>query len=91
MYSFKHAVRVETDNNWSRQVSAILKEPLPSNVTYLGKNVHGSWFRLQLPASVWALAVSSDLTTSVGVYHSPAVLEFEIGKALNVNSKKTKV
>lgn len=91
MYSFKHAVRVETDNNWSRQVSAILKEPLPSNVTYLGENVHGSWFKLQLPASVWALAVRSNLTTSVGVYHSPAVLEFELGKALNVSSKKTKV
>ena len=91
MYSFKYAVRVETDNNWSRQVSAILKEPLPSNVTHLGQNAHGSWYRIILPASVWALAVDSKQGTTVGVYHSPAMLESEIGKALHADSKKTKV
>lgn len=89
MYSFKHAVRVEADNNWSRQVSAILKEPLPSHVTHLGQNAHGSWFKLQLPASVWALAVVSGFKTVVGVYHSPYALGLEQRKALRADSKKT--
>jgi len=91
MYSFKHAVRVETDNNWSRQMSALLQEPLPARVTYSGINELGKWFTIQLPASVWALAVISDEGISVGVYHSPATLEFELKEALNGSQKKTKV
>lgn len=90
MYSFKHAVRVEADNNWSRQVSAILKEPLPSHVTHLGRNADGDWYKIILPASVLALALNSEQGTTVGVYHSPALLECEIGKALHADSKKTK-
>jgi hypothetical protein len=90
MYSFRHAVRVETDNNWSRQVSTLFRDPLPTHVEHVGDNVHGSWFKITLPASVWALAVNSERGTSVGVYHSPAVLEFELRKALNADSKKTK-
>lgn len=91
MYSFRHAVRVETDNNWSRQVSTLFREPLPEHVEHVGDNVHGSWFKIQLPASVWALAVNNDRGTSVGVYHSPAMLEFELRKALNAEPKKSKV
>jgi len=91
MYSFKHAVRTETDNNWTNQLSAILQEPLPARVTYSGINELGKWYTVQLPASVWALAVISDESTTVGVYHSPALLEIELKEALNGSQKKTKV
>jgi hypothetical protein len=91
MYSFKHAVRTETDNNWTNQLSAILQEPLPSRVTHSGNNELGEWFKVQLPASVWALAVISDEGTTVGVYHSPAMLEIELKEALHGTQKKTKV
>ncbi len=91
MYSFKHAVRVETDNNWSRQLSAILQEPLPPQATFEGENVHGKWFKVKLPASVWALAVKTDSSTTVGVYHSPYAADFELKEALNGSQKKTKV
>jgi hypothetical protein len=90
MYSFRHAVRVETDNNWSRQVSTLFRDPLPTHVEHVGDNGHGSWFKITLPASVWALAVNSERGTSVGVYHSPAILELELRKALHADSKKTK-
>lgn len=90
MYSFKHAVRVEANNNWSRQVSTLFRDPLPNHVEHVGNNIHGSWYKIQLPASVWALAVNDGKRTSVGVYHSPAALEFELRKALHADSKKTK-
>lgn len=88
MYKFKHAVRVEANNNWSKQLTAILAEPLPPRVSFEGTNQHGSWFRVELPASVWALAIRSDSGTSVGVYHSPWLLDQELKEALNVPSKK---
>lgn len=91
MYSFKHAVRVEADNNMSRQLSAILQEPLPPQATFAGENVHGKWFKVQLPASVWALVVESEGRAAVGVYHSPYAADFELKEAFNGSKKKTKV
>ena len=90
MYSFKHSVRVETENNWSRQISALLKEPLPARVERKGTNSHGSWFKINLPASVLALVVTSDEGTSAGIYHSPAALERELKEAFNGTSSKIK-
>ena len=90
MYSFKNAKRVETNSVWSRQLDAILNEPLPAQATYEGANKHGSWFRVQLPASVWALAVRSDEGITVGYYHSPAEADSELREALNAKPKKIK-
>ena len=90
MYKFKNAVRVETDNNWSRQISALLDEPLPPQATFEGENAHGKWFKLQLPASVWALAVRSAEGTTVGVYHSPYLAALELKEALDVPKKNKK-
>jgi hypothetical protein len=91
MYNFKHAVRVEADNNWTKQLSAILQEPLPARVTCSGINELGKWYTIQLPASVWALAVTSDRGIMVGLYHSPAMLEIELKEALNGSQEKAKV
>ena len=91
MYNFKHAERVETNSIWSRQLDAILNEPLPARATYEGANKHGDWFKVQLPASVWALAIKSDEGITVGYYHSPNELGIELGKALNANHKKRAV
>lgn len=82
MYKFKHAVREETGNNWSRAISALLKEPLPAHVRHEGKNSHGDWFKINLPAGVWALVVTSDAGVTAGIYHSPALLERELKEAL---------
>ena len=91
MYNFKNAVRVETDNNWSRQISALLDKPLPPHATFEGESVHGMWYRLQLPASVWALAVRSAEGTTVGVYHSPYLAELELKEALYGSQEQTEV
>jgi hypothetical protein len=91
MYSFKYAVRTETDNNWSNQISAILQEPLPPQATFEGKNSFGSWFKVTLPASVWALVVRSKENVTVGVFHSPHDADLELKEALNVSPKKSKV
>ena len=91
MYNFKHAVRVEADNNWTKQLSAILQEPLPARVTYSGVNELGKWYTIQLPASVWALAVRSAEGTVVGIYHSPYLAELELKEALNGSQEKTEV
>ncbi len=90
MYQFKHAVRIETDNNWTREISAILQEPLPPRATFEGQNDHGSWFKVTLPASVIALVVRSATGVSAGVYHSPYNADLELKEALNASSKKSK-
>jgi hypothetical protein len=90
MYNFKKAERVETNSIWSKQLDAILNEPLPARATFEGANKHGDWFKVQLPASVWALAVRSDEGITVGYYHSPAVADSELREALNAKSQKTK-
>lgn len=90
MYSFKYAVRTETDNNWSSQMSAILQEPLPPQATFEGENNFGSWFKVTLPASVWALVVRSDEGVTAGIYHSPYDAGLELKEALNVSPKKSK-
>lgn len=89
MYSFKHAVRTETNNNWTGQLSAIL-DPLSPRASFEGENKHGSWFKVTLPASVWALAIRSDEGVTVGVYHSPHDADLELKEALNVSPKKSK-
>jgi hypothetical protein len=90
MYNFKSAKRVETNSIWSNQLDAILKDPLPTRATFEGTNKHGSWFRVQLPASVWALAVRSNEGITVGYYHSPADADSELREALNAKPKKIK-
>jgi hypothetical protein len=90
MYSFKHAVRTETENNWTKQLSSVLIEPLPPRATFEGENKFGSWFKVTLPASVWALAVRSAEGITVGVYHSPHDADLELKEALNVSPKKSK-
>ena len=91
MYNFKNAVREETDNKWSRQISALLDKPLPPHATFEGESVHGMWYKLQLPASVWALAVRSAEGTVVGIYHSPYLAGLELKEALNGSQEKAKV
>jgi hypothetical protein len=49
------------------------------------------WYKLQLPASVWALAVRSAEGTVVGIYHSPYLAELELKEALNGSQEKTEV
>jgi len=83
MYKFKNALRTETNNNPANQLSAILKEPLPAHALHAGSNEHGDWFRIQLPASVWALAVKSDDGITVGFYHSPALADLELKEAFD--------
>ena len=89
MYSFKTAKRVETNTIWALQLNAVLeKDDLPDHVTALGENKHGRWFKANLPASVYALAVKSDEGITVGYFHSPADLEDELKEAPNVKPKK---
>jgi hypothetical protein len=89
MYNFKTALRVETNSVWANQLDAVLKQdPLPTRATYEGSNTHGDWYSVVLPASVWALAIKSDEGVTVGYYHSPAVMDLELRKALNANHKK---
>lgn len=90
MYSFKYAVRTETNSNWTKSLSSILVEPLPPRATFEGENKFGSWFKVTLPASVWALAVRSAEGITVGVYHSPHDADLELKEALNVSPKKSK-
>ncbi len=91
MYEFEYAVRVEADNNWSRQISTLFRSPLPTHVEHVGNDAHGSWYKVTLPASVWALAISSNTGTAVGVYHSPSALENELRKASHAAPKKIKI
>ena len=92
MYNFKNARRVETNSIWANQLDAVLKQdPMPARVSYEGSNKHGDWYSVVLPASVWALAIKSDEGITVGYYHSPAELDFELGKALNAKPKKSAV
>lgn len=92
MYKFKEAIRVETNSNWANQLDVVLRrDPLPTQATFEGSNKHGDWYSVVLPASVWALAVKSNEGISVGYYHSPAVLDLELRKALNANHKKLAV
>jgi hypothetical protein len=88
MYNFKTALRVETNNNPANQLAATLHEPLPAQAAFAGNNKHGDWFRVELPASVWALAVKSDEGITVGYYHSPAAADDELKEALSAKSKK---
>lgn len=81
MHIFKYAKRVEVDNNYSMQVASILREPLPERVSFAGTNKDGKWYEVRLPASTWALAVRSSTTTTVGIYHSPALLKQELKEA----------
>lgn len=89
MYSFKTAKRVETNTIWANQLNALLeRDELPGHVTDLGINKHGHWYKANLPASVYALAVKSEEGITVGYYHSPANLDDELKEALNVKPKK---
>lgn len=83
MYSFKKAVRVEVNNTWTRSISQILEDPLPSYAKKVGFNQHGYWFKVELPASVWALVVESDEGVTAAVYHSPKDADAELKEALN--------
>lgn len=91
MYKFKHAVRTETENNWSLGILKLLKEPLPDRIEYRGSNEHGRWFSVQLPASVIALAVVSEIGITCGVFHSPAMLRLELEEGLNAHNREIKV
>ena len=92
MYNFKTALRTETNTVWANQLDAVLKQdPLPTRATFEGSNKHGDWYSVVLPASVWALAIKSDEGITVGYYHSPAVLDLELRKALNAKRQKQAV
>jgi hypothetical protein len=91
MYIFKTALRVETNNNPAKQLGAILKEPLPAQAAFAGSDKHGDWYRVALPASVWAIAIKSDDDITVGYYHSPASADEELKEALNVKTKRRSV
>lgn len=83
MYQFKYAVRTERNNGWTHGYKETLSGPLPPNYKAVGTNKHGDWFRVELPASVWALVISSDEGITAGIYHSPAKADDELKEAFN--------
>lgn len=83
MYSFKYAVRTESDSNQSRAQRRLTVGPLPDHFEHAGETAAGQWYRIQLPAATWCLLlVSGDQTTSA-YYHSPADVGLELKEIFN--------
>lgn len=91
MQTLKYAKRTEFNTFWSSQlIRYITKDKqLPYNVTRISKDKTGTWYKVDLPAGVIALAFSGKEGHQVGYYHSAAVAADEI-KGLTHAPRKTK-
>ena len=91
MYKLKYAKRCELNTFWSSQLIKYLtkdKQP-PYNATRFMRGSLGTWWRVELPAGVIALAYKGVEGHQVGYYHSAADAADEI-KGLNNALRKTK-
>lgn len=91
MNKLKYATREEHNNFHSSYLIKYLTKDkqLPDNATKFARGSMGTWYRVQLPAGVTAIAYHGIHGHHVGYYHSPSAVELEI-KALTNAFKRRK-